>query len=123
MEQYETCLPPSSVPLVEGGAGEERVEPQLVETTLHSLSATLAGSAADRRGDERMTTLYRVGALGVDERSELCLIKNIGPNGMMVRTYCSILEGARVTIELKCGQPISGVVIWARDAHAGIQFD
>ncbi len=70
-----------------------------------------------------MMTVYRVGAIGIDERSELCLIKNICPNGMMVRTYCSILEGTRLTIEVKCGQPISGVVIWARDAHAGIHFD
>jgi hypothetical protein len=70
-----------------------------------------------------MKTLYRVGSLAIDERSELCLIKNICPNGMMVRTYCSVSEGSRVTIELKCGQPISGRVSWARDAHAGISFD
>jgi hypothetical protein len=70
-----------------------------------------------------MKTLYRVGSLAIAERSELCLIKNICPNGMMVRTYCSVSEGSRVTIELKCGQPISGRVSWARDAHAGISFD
>ncbi|MDQ3078882.1 MAG: PilZ domain-containing protein [Pseudomonadota bacterium] len=70
-----------------------------------------------------MMTLYRVGSLAIDQRSELCLIKNICPNGMMVRTYCSISEGSRVTIELKCGQPISGMVSWVRDAHAGISFD
>jgi hypothetical protein len=68
-------------------------------------------------------TLYRVGSLAVDQRSELCLIKNICPNWMMVRTYCSVSEGSQVTIELKCGQPISGRVSWARDAHAGIRFD
>jgi hypothetical protein len=70
-----------------------------------------------------MMTLYRVGSLAVEKRSELCLIKNICPNGMMVRTYCSVSQGSRVTIELKCGQPISGIVSWARDAHAGISFD
>lgn len=70
-----------------------------------------------------MVTLYRVGSLEIEERRELCLIKNICPDGMMVRTYCSVLEGSRITIELKCGRPISGVVSWARDAHAGISFD
>ncbi len=99
------------------------MERQSVDTTLHSLSGTLESTPADRRSEERMMTVYRVGALGIDERSELCVIKNICPNGMMVRTYCSILEGSRVTIELKCGHPISGVVKWARDAHAGIGFD
>lgn len=70
-----------------------------------------------------MMTLYRVGSLAIDERRELCLIKNICAGGMMVRAYSSILEGSRVTVELKCGQPVSGIVSWARDVHAGISFD
>jgi hypothetical protein len=42
---------------------------------------------------------------------------------MMVRTFCAIAEGTRLAVELKCGQPISGVVSWTRDNHVGISFD
>lgn len=123
MKGYELRLPPSSVRLGWGGVGERRVERQRTETTIYSLSDIAPSRSGERRRTDRMMTLYRVGSLAVDERSELCLIKNICPNGMMVRTYCSVSEGSRVTIELKCGQPISGRVSWARDAHAGITFD
>lgn len=96
---------------------------QIVETTLYSLSDSAPGAPEERRQDDRMTTLYRVGSLAIDERRELCLIKNICSGGMMVRAYCTIAEGTRLVIELKCGRPISGVVTWARDAHVGIRFD
>ncbi len=98
---------------------------QPVETTLYSLSDAppVADTNADRRDGERHMTLYRVGSILVEGRRELCLIKNISAGGMMIRLYCSIAEGAAVTIELKSGQPISGQIGWIRDHHAGITFD
>ena len=80
-------------------------------------------SAAERRFGERHMTLYRVGSMNVDGRLELCLIRNISAGGMMVRPYCSISEGLRVTVELKCGQQIEGHVCWVRDNMAGVSFD
>ncbi len=65
-------------------------------------------------------TLYRVGSILVEDRRELCLIKNISAGGMMIRLYCSIDDGTPVTVELKSGQPISGRVGWTRDQNAGI---
>ena len=96
---------------------------QPVETTLYSLSEAPPRAPEERRQGDRLMTLYRVGSLRIGESRELCLIKNICAGGMMVRAYCAIPEGARVTIELKCGQPITGVVSWARDVHVGISFD
>jgi hypothetical protein len=98
---------------------------QPVETTLYSLSDDTPGPEAsrERRDDERHTTLYRVGSVLLEDRRELCLIKNISAGGMMIRLYCSLAEGTRLTIELKSGQPIQGVVNWMRDHHAGITFD
>ena len=93
------------------------------ETTLYSLSDAAPPDRGERRGDDRMMTLYRVGSLSIGERRELCLIKNISAGGMMVRTYCTIPEGTRLTVELKCGQPVAGAVSWARDVHLGISFD
>ena len=96
---------------------------QPLETTRYSLSDAPPRAPSDRRDGERLMTLYRVGSLSIDDRRELCLIKNISAGGMMVRAYCVILQGTRLTVEFKCGQPISGVVSWTRDVHVGISFD
>lgn len=96
---------------------------QPVETTLYSLSDAPPRAPEERREGDRLMTLYRVGSLWIGDSRELCLIKNICAGGMMVRAYCTIPEGTRVMIELKCGQPISGVVSWIRDVHLGISFD
>jgi hypothetical protein len=101
------------------------VNSQPVETTLYSLSDSPPAPAPepDRRDGERHMTLYRVGSILVDDRRELCLIKNISAGGMMVRLYCSVAEGTAVTVELKSGQPIQGLVSWVRDQQAGVAFD
>lgn len=93
-----------------------------VETTLYSLS-DLPPDPSCRRNDKRHLTLYRVGALTVENRRELCLIKNISAGGMMIRTYGRIDQGERLTVELRCGQPVDGVALWSRDQHVGIGFD
>lgn len=98
---------------------------QPVETTLYSLSDAPPSPASDpdRRDGERHMTLYRVGSILVENRRELCLIKNISAGGMMVRLYCSVAEGTAVTVELKSGQPIHGRVSWVRDQQAGVAFN
>lgn len=95
---------------------------EAVETTSYSLSDA-PPSATERRDGQRHMTIYRVGALMLGAHRELCLIKNISAGGMMVRAYCAIPEGRRLSVELKCGQPIAGMVSWARDVHLGIAFD
>lgn len=101
------------------------MEIQPVETTLYSLSeaAPAPASEEERRGGDRHMTLYRVGSIQVEDRRELCLIKNISAGGMMIRLYCSIAEGTPVTVELKSGQPVQGKISWTRDNNAGIGFD
>ena len=98
---------------------------QPVEMTLYSLSDAPPApkTQPDRRDGERHMTLYRVGSILVENRRELCLIKNISAGGMMIRLYCSVAEGTAVTIELKSGQPIRGQVSWVRDQQAGVTFD
>ena len=98
---------------------------QPVETTLYSLSDNPPAPAGDseRREGERHMTLYRVGSILVENRRELCLIKNISAGGMMIRLYCTIADGTPVTVELKSGQPINGKISWTRDQNAGVAFD
>jgi len=77
----------------------------------------------ERRQDERLLKILRVGTLIIDGRRELCLIRNISAGGVMAHVYSRLLPGQRVTIELKTHQPVTSHVVWTRGANAGIQFD
>jgi hypothetical protein len=94
-----------------------------VETTLYSLSDR-APAPDDRREGERHLTLFRVGTMVVDGRRELCLIKNISAGGAMLRLYSESLRlGQQLTVELKCGQPLTGKVAWVQSPNLGLVFD
>lgn len=101
------------------------MDPQPLETTVYSLSGAppRPEHENDRREGQRHMTLYRVGSIMVDDRRELCLIKNISAGGMMIRAYCTLHEGASISVELKNGQLIGGKVGWLREHTAGIAFD
>jgi hypothetical protein len=101
---------------------EFRVEEQQVETTLYSLSDHTP-DPVERRDGERYLTLFRVGTIMVQDRRELCLIKNISAGGMMIRPYCKLESGTPVSVELKRGEQIPGTVSWVRGDSAGVSFD
>lgn len=93
-----------------------------VETTLYSLSEECPVQPDRRSGGERHLTLFRVGALLIDERRELCLIKNLSAGGMLLRAYCPLRVGQPVQVELKTGQPVAATVSWVGDGQAGLAF-
>ena len=92
-----------------------------VDTTAYSLSSK-APAPSNRRDGERHLTLFRVGAMTVDGRRELCLIKNISEGGMMIRPYCDLTEGTQLTIELKTGYSVACTVTWLREGSVGVEF-
>lgn len=96
--------------------------PEPVETTVYSLAAS-APPQPERRSEERFLTLLRVGAIVVAGQRELCLIRNISAGGMMIRAYSPLPVGAPISIELKQGDPITGVVQWVEDSLTGVTFD
>jgi hypothetical protein len=93
-----------------------------VETTIYSLAAS-APRQPERRSDERYLTLLRVGAIVAAGQRELCLIRNISAGGMMIRAYSPLAVGTAVSVELKQGDPVSGIVQWVEDGLAGVTFD
>jgi hypothetical protein len=99
------------------------VEEQPVETTLYSLSDQAPNPLPERREGERHLTLFRVGSVTIGDRRELCLIKNISAGGMLIRAYCAMDVGTRLSVELKRGEQIHGKVSWIKDGSAGIAFD
>ncbi len=101
---------------------ESHLAKKIVETTLYSLS-TVAPAQPDRRHGDRYVSLLRVGALIIDGRRELCLIRNISAGGMMIRPYSTIAAGTRVAVELKHGESVSGTAQWSDKGLLGITFD
>lgn len=95
---------------------------KLVETTQYSLSAD-APVQPDRRQGDRYVSLLRVGALVVNGRRELCLIRNISGGGMMIRPFSTIPTGTEVSVELKHGQAVQGIAQWSDRGLIGIAFD
>jgi len=98
------------------------LDEQRVETTLYSLGETVP-EGSERRIGERHLSLLRVASLTIGERRELCLIRNISAGGMLIRAYCPIATGTRLTIELKQGEPISGTACWTKGECIGVSFD
>ena len=96
-------------------------EEQPVET-LYSLRSE-APDLPERRSDERHLSLLRVGSITIAGRRELCLIRNVSAGGMLIRPYCAIATGTPITVELKQGDPISGIAKWTRDDCVGVSFD
>jgi hypothetical protein len=94
---------------------------QVVET-LYSLSED-APAPPNRRDGERYLSLLRVGALVIDGRRELCLVRNVSAGGMLIRPYSTIEAGAAVSVELKHGDTVNGVAKWIEDGLVGIAFD
>lgn len=93
-----------------------------VESTIYSLSEDCPAQPERRVGGERHLTLFRVGTLLIDDRRELCLIKNISAGGMLLRAYCAVQPGMKVAVELKTGQPLAATVSWADDGQVGLSF-
>ncbi|HWJ38402.1 MAG TPA: PilZ domain-containing protein [Sphingomicrobium sp.] len=98
-----------------------------VETTNYSIKAAPPTQPERRKGErrqgERYLSLLRVGALVIDGRRELCLIRNVSAGGMMIRPYSSIQAGTRIAVELKHGESVTGVAQWCDNGLTGIVFD
>lgn len=82
-----------------------------------------AGSGQEDRTAERHLSLFRVGALKIDDRRELCVVRNISSDGLQMRVYSDVRPDAKVSIELKQGEPIAATVVWSKDGSAGVKFD
>lgn len=98
------------------------MEEKPVETTIYSLGDA-PPKQPERRKGERHLTLFRVGCLMIGDRRELCLIKNISAGGMLIRAYCPVELGTRISVELKHGTPVSGAVCWVDENVVGVAFD
>lgn len=93
-----------------------------LEETIFSFS-TEAPSPPERRQQRRYMTILRVGSLFIDDKRELCLIRNISAGGLMAHIYSPLEVGRTVDVELKSNHRIPGSVSWVQDNNVGVTFD
>lgn len=78
---------------------------------------------ADRRSGKRHTLVLRVAVVDDGKRPSFCLLKNISPDGVQVKSYAPMEIGAMVTLFVGEEKPAAGQVVWYRDRLAGIKFE
>ena len=92
------------------------------ESTTVSLS-TAVPRPSERRNDERVSAMLRVGKLTDTSGSEqLVKIKNLSAGGVMVIVTRPPAIGEQVSLEVS-SQRIPGSVIWIREDMAGVNFE
>lgn len=92
------------------------------ESTTVSLS-TAVPRPAERRTDERVSAMLRVGKFTDSNGNEqLVKVKNLSAGGVMVIMTRTPSVGEHVELELS-SQRIPGSIIWIRDDMAGMKFD
>ena len=92
------------------------------ESTTVSLS-TAVPRPAERRTDERLSAMLRVGKMTDTAGNEqLIKIKNMSAGGVMAIVTRAPEVGERVSLELS-SQRIPGSVVWTRDDLVGLKFD
>ncbi len=92
------------------------------ESTTVSLS-TAVPRPEERRGDERMSPMLRVGKLIETNGSEqLVKIKNLSAGGVMAIVTRTPTTGEQVSIELS-SQRIPASIVWIRGDMVGLKFE
>ena len=92
------------------------------ESTTVSLS-TAVPRPIERRADERVTAMLRVGKMTRSDGSEqLIKIKNLSAGGLMAIVSRVGAIGEQVSIELS-SQRIPATVVWTREDACGLKFD
>ncbi|MFL6760283.1 PilZ domain-containing protein [Sphingomonas sp.] len=92
------------------------------ESTTVSLS-TAVPRPAERRSDERLSAMLRVGKLtDAAGNEQLIKVKNLSAGGVMAIVSRAPAVGDQVGVELS-SQRIPSTVVWIRNDTAGIKFD
>jgi len=78
----------------------------------------------ERRRSIRHTTVIQVAKILFGSgREELCLLRDISPDGLQAEIYVSASTGEHVEIEVRTGHRIGGRITWIRERLIGVGFD
>src|SRR5438309_11826774 len=110
--------------LIRRSLGRERIgaSDAAFESTTVSLSSA-GPRPAERRSDERLSAMLRVGKLtDANGNEQLIKVKNLSAGGVMAIVTRAPEVGEQVSVELS-SQRIPGSIVWTRDDMVGLKFD
>jgi hypothetical protein len=76
----------------------------------------------DRRTGERQISVLINAGIVHDGKDALCRIRNLSSGGVMVESSLSLAMDDRVTLQLRSGRMVEGVIRWIGEGRAGIAF-
>jgi len=78
----------------------------------------------ERRRSIRHTTVMQVAKIRLGSgREELCLLRDISPEGLKAELYVPVEAGGHIEIELRTGHVMGGCIAWAEAGLIGVSFD
>jgi hypothetical protein len=54
--------------------------------------------------------------------SDICVVRNVSPNGLSARVYRKLSVGDQVEIEFRSGELLAGNMVWEEEGDVGIVF-
>jgi len=91
------------------------------ESTTVSLSTSVP-RPIERRTEERMSAMLRVGKVTSSAGEQLIRIKNLSAGGLMAFVKTAPAPGEQVDVEIS-SEKIRSTVVWIRDDVVGFKFD
>ena len=85
-------------------------------------SCTDLGSPPERRRQVRQLALLRVALLHSGGVSDICVVRNVSPEGLSARVYRKLSAGDEVEIEFRSGELLAGSVVWEQENDVGVVF-
>jgi hypothetical protein len=85
-------------------------------------SSLSVGLSSDRRRQIRQLALLRVALLHAAGVSDICVVRNVSPNGLSARVYRKLCPGDQLEIEFRSGELLAGSVVWEQQFDVGIVF-
>jgi hypothetical protein len=78
----------------------------------------------ERRRSIRHTTVMQIAKIRLDSgREELCMLRDISPEGLKAELYVPVAPGTHIQIELRTGHMLGGEIAWAESDLIGVSFD
>lgn len=81
------------------------------------------GEIPDRRAEDRIQTVMRIGRVVADRDQGLVRVKNLSDHGARLGIRIPLRVGQVIGFELAEGETMTARVIWAESGECGLRFD
>jgi hypothetical protein len=88
----------------------------------HARAAPLANQRPDRRGQVRQVALLRIALLHAAGARDICIVRNVSPNGLSARVYRKLVPGDQVEVEFRSGELLAGSKSGNATMMSGLSF-